>query len=40
MAKRAERTNKRNHSRQLEYLRKGIVMLPTLKEERKKPRRK
>lgn len=36
MAQRAKIKNYRNHERQLKYLRKGIVMLPTLKEERKK----
>lgn len=35
MSKRARVNNDQNHSRQLRYLRKGIVMLPTLKEERK-----
>ena len=34
MAQRARTFNQRNHNRQIEYLRKGTVMLPTLKEER------
>lgn len=36
MANRARNHNNRNHDRQMQYLKKGIVMLPTLKEERKK----
>lgn len=35
MAKRARVHNKMNHSRQLNYLRKGIVMLPKVKDEKK-----
>ena len=35
MAKRARLHNALNHSRQVEYLRKGVVMLPTIKEEKK-----
>lgn len=33
MSKRAKAPNEENHKRQMRYLRKGIVMLPTLKEE-------
>lgn len=35
MANRARNTNEANNSRQIRYLRDGIVMLPTLKEEKK-----
>ena len=35
MAKRARVHNKMNHSRQLDYLRKGVVMLPKVKDEKK-----
>lgn len=35
MAKRAKVHNAKNHARQLGYLRRGVVMLPTLKEEKK-----
>lgn len=35
MAKRARVNNKMNHSRQLDYLRKGVIMLPKLKDEKK-----
>jgi len=35
MAKRAKSKNAKNHWRQREYLRIGVVMLPTLDEERK-----
>ena len=34
MAKRAKAKNAKNHWRQKEYLRIGVVMLPTLAEER------
>ena len=33
MGSRAKTTNGQNHARQVNYLRNGIVMLPTLKEE-------
>ena len=33
MAQKAKRHNQLNHSRQLRYLEKGIVMLPTKREE-------
>lgn len=36
MAQSAKAKNLANHTRQMKYLQKGIVMLPTLKEERKK----
>lgn len=36
MANKAKRFNIRNHERQADYLKKGIVMLPTLREERKR----
>ena len=35
MAKRARLHNALNHDRQMEYLRKGVVMLPKLKDEKK-----
>lgn len=35
MARRARVHNKTNHSRQLDYLRKGVVMLPKVKDEKK-----
>lgn len=35
MAKRAKVHNAMNHNRQKEYLKKGIVMLPTLREEKR-----
>lgn len=35
MAKRAKWNNAQNHWRQREYLKIGVVMLPTLKEERR-----
>ena len=33
MSQRAKTKNQMNHNRQLEYLRKGVVMIPTLREE-------
>lgn len=36
MANKARRNNVLNHKRQIEYLRKGVIMLPTLIEERRK----
>ena len=33
MSQRARTKNEMNHKRQTEYLRKGIVMIPTLREE-------
>lgn len=39
MAKRAKFHNAMNHNRQLGYLRDGIVMLPTLKEEKKRSKK-
>ena len=36
MANRAKIANDKNHDRQIRYLKKGIVMLPTLKDEKKK----
>lgn len=33
MSQRARTKNEMNHKRQIEYLRKGIVMIPTLREE-------
>lgn len=35
MANRARNHNSINHSRQIQYLKKGVVMLPKLKEEKK-----
>ena len=35
MAQRARIHNQMNHNRQTKYLRQGIVMIPTLKEEKK-----
>ena len=35
VAQRAKGKNHANHNRQMTYLRKGVVMLPTLREERK-----
>lgn len=35
MSQRARAANTRNHVRQLEYLRKRIVMLPKLRDEKK-----
>ena len=40
MAQRAKAKNKRNHIRQCKYLEKGVVMLPTLTEERKQNKKK
>ena len=40
MSQRAKTKNQMNHNRQLEYLRKGVVMIPTLREEIKKKERK
>lgn len=36
MANRAKAHNESNHTRQINYLRKRVVMLPTLREETKK----
>ncbi len=36
MAQRAKGKNYANHNRQIDYLRKGVVMLPTLKEEKER----
>ena len=36
MSNRAMVPNKKNHARQIEYLRKGIVMIPKLKDEKKR----
>lgn len=33
MSQRARTKNEMNHKRQIEYLRKGVVMIPTLREE-------
>ena len=35
MANRARNTNEANYNRQIRYLRDGVVMLPTLREEKK-----
>lgn len=35
MAQKARRHNELNHARQMRYLQKGIVMLPTKREENK-----
>lgn len=35
MANRARTPNNQNHSRQIRYLRNGIVMLPKLRDEKK-----
>ena len=40
MGQKAKVANRANHERQLSYLRKGIVMLPTLKEERQPLKRR
>lgn len=39
MANRAKRANHKNHDRQAQYLAKGIVMLPTLREEKKQKKK-
>lgn len=39
MANKACYANERNHARQMRYLAKGIVMLPTLSTENKKNRK-
>lgn len=40
MAQRAKARNKRNHFRQRKYLEQGVVMLPTLAEERKQKKKR